>query len=555
MAFDESEVPESVRDILASMPRDMRQRVLADYESHYAPFLAMLAGWKGAVQTHYALGEASAVARLQEQFFPLGDWRFPAQALAVPQRPAERTTEIAFNAAFQDPGLRAWTACGEGWLHPTALRSAPVRVQENTILLALNITALGSGDTIAQRGQLAFIAADEAVVAALQCASWWAQADGGAIRPARLRRYEGWLEFEREMQTARINQRQLDLWLPPCHPYTRKFVCLQLADAEFSPGTPPDFAGLADPDANLRFLARLESTDARTLSLFHAMEARTLETPLFHLNAVPVVQTGVSDSVIPAPFPRVGQEYGLRLSGLANVFAAVAYNDNTRVPASMTRVAGTDPVATIEDMEVRFAQSDANVARVKLYHGSVGQGRADREDTPSSLERAGVRFALPFPALGGVSVGGAENRAEWARAAWYHSVLRPPLLTEGDLHEVVRQRSQGVSSNWLRLRGVARGISREPDTSPGHWRSYLWPSIYADEAGFQLSQDGLTQGFVPLIQSLRLLFEPTASGARVPGFLLSDVANYLASVISQYFVLSCFRIEAQVGAPSAAPHS
>ena len=105
MAFDETEVPENVRDILASMPRDMRQRVLADYESHYAPFLAMLAGWKGAVQTHYTLGEASAIARLQDQFFPLGDWRFPAQALAVPQRPVERTTEIAFNAAFQDPDL------------------------------------------------------------------------------------------------------------------------------------------------------------------------------------------------------------------------------------------------------------------------------------------------------------------------------------------------------------------------------------------------------------------------------------------------------------------
>ena len=197
-------------------------------------------------------------------------------------------------------------------------------------------------------------------------------------------------------------------------------------------------------------------------------------------------------------------------------------------------------------MEVRFAQSDASLARVKLYYGSTGQGKAGGNDTPGSLERAGVRFALPFPAIGGVSVGGPENRAEWARTAWYHSVLRPPLLTEGDLHEIVRQRSQGAFGDWLRLRGATRGILQSPDTSKGHWRSYLWPSILADEAGFQLSEDGLTQGFVPLIQSLRLLFEPTAAGANTPGFLLSDVANYLASVISQYFVLSCFRIEAQV---------
>src|SRR5579871_1550395 len=122
MAYHESEVPENVRDILAHMPRGLRERVLTDYETHYAPFLAMLAGWKGAVREHYAFAEEAAIARLQEQFFPLGSWRFPAQTLATPQRPAERTTEVPFGASYLDPENRPWISCGEGWLQPTTLR-------------------------------------------------------------------------------------------------------------------------------------------------------------------------------------------------------------------------------------------------------------------------------------------------------------------------------------------------------------------------------------------------------------------------------------------------
>ena len=50
---------------------------------------------------------------------------------------------------------------------------------------------------------------------------------------------------------------------------------------------------------------------------------------------------------------------------------------------------------------------------------------------------------------------------------------------------------------------------------------------------------------MPLIQSLILTFERTA-GANVPDFLVSDMAHYLASVLSQYFVLSTFQIEGRI---------
>lgn len=548
MAFDESEVPENVRDILAYMPRDMRQRVLSDYDTHYAPFLAMLAGWKRAIQTHYALGENAAIARLQEQFFPLGEWNFPAQTLAVPQSPVERATDIPFGTPFVEVGKRPWMACGDGWLHPTQLRTLSVQMQEREAVLTLDITLLSSqanAAAILERGQLAFVAGDETLLAALESATWWAQIGTGENRPARLTRYEGFLAFEREMQTARLNQRQLDFWLPPCHPYARKIICLQSDAGTDRRDTPP--VPNAPPTADgLRFTACLplaKPANRRAAQQFAAFP----DSSRFLLNPVPIVQTAVADSIIPAPFPRVGQEYGLRLSGLPNIFAAVTYNDNSVVPASMQRLPSSDPRAKYEDVEVRFAQGNANIARVKLYHDSFGQEREDGSDTPARLERANARFAVPLPAIGGLSVAGVKDRAEWARTAWYQSTLRPPLLTEGDLMEIVRQRSQGAFGQWLRLQSARRGISQEPSGASEHWKSYLWPSILGNETGFELSRDGLTAGFVPLLQSLHLAFAPTSAAADVPPWLLADVANYLASVVSQYFVLSCFRIDGHVG--------
>ena len=98
----------------------------------------------------------------------------------------------------------------------------------------------------------------------------------------------------------------------------------------------------------------------------------------------------------------------------------------------------------------------------------------------------------------------------------------------------------------LRFRSAVREIINDPDIGSGHWRSYLWPSMLAREAAFG-SGGGIPSDSLPLIQSLRMTFE-RAAGANIPDFLLADLANYLASIISQYFVLSTFRIEGQVAA-------
>ena len=346
------------------------------------------------------------------------------------------------------------------------------------------------------------------------------------------------------MQTARLNQRQLDFWLPPCHPYARKIVCLQSVEGNDRRDTPPTPNTLPTPDG-LRFIAHLPLPTPELQRSIQLIVQSPDNTGIL-LNPLPLVQTAVADTIIPAPFPRIGQEYGLRVSGLPNIFVAVTYNDESVVPASMQRLPSSDPRAKYDDVEVRFAQGNANIARVKLYHDSFGQENEDRSDTPASLERANVRYAVPLPAIGGLSVAGPHDRAEWAQTGWYQSVLRPPLLTEGDLMEIVRQRSRGAFGQWLRLQSAMRSISQEPSGASEHWKSYLWPSILGNETGFELSGDGLTAGFVPLLQSLRLAFAPTPAAANVPPWLLADVANYLASVVSQYFILSCFRIDGHV---------
>ncbi len=548
MADDETELPPGVRDILARMPREMRHRVAADYETHYAPFLAMLAGWKGAVQEHYLQAEKSSVAHLEEQFFPLGDWKFPAQMLAVPQRPPARTTEIAEGTPFTDPAGSPWLSCGEGWVQPTALRDASVQWPEGDCLVVIDADYLSTEPLqgILERGQLAFLAVPEEALEALARATWWVLTPGEALRPARFTRFDGYMAFEREMQTARMNQRHLDLWLPPFHPYGRKMVSLSLAGDDTAPPPPLLERRLLDRglDSGFRFVGIVPAPEGRAASALRGMSAGRAGVPWVSLNAVPVLQAGLSDNIFYPPFPRVGQEHALRMSGVPGLFAAVVRHDGLDVPSSLVRLPSQDPLATEPDVQVQFPQVQAGVTQVKIYYGSWGLGRMGALDTPTSLEKAPLRFSIPYRALGGATVGGPADRAEWVRTAWYHSVLRPPLLTEGDLWEIIRQR-QGELGKMLRFRSAAREIIHDPDLGAAHWRSYLWPSVLARESAFGAGDGVPSPVSVPLIQNLRITFE-RAVGADVPDFLLTDMANYLASVLSQYFVLSTFHVEGQV---------
>ncbi len=545
---DEHDIPPGVRDILDHMPREMRQRVLADYGTHYAPFLGMLAGWKGAVQEHYVQAERSTVARLEEQFFPLGRWQFPAQSLAVPRRPPERTTDVPPGATLTDSGGLSWLPSGEAWLQPTTLRGASVRPVEAGCVVVVDV-GLGAGgpmDAVLRQGQLAFVAGPEDVLAGLERGSWWVLTPQARWRPARLTRHDGGMEFEREMQTARMNQRHLDLWLPPFHPYSRKMVCLRLAEGDAAPPPPPGLEAVGrDLTTGFRFAGLMPAADPAAAAL-RALGGAAGGGPFVLLNTFPIVQAALTHHVFYPPFPRVGQEHALRVGGAPSLFAAVVRHDGVAAPASLIRLPSQDPLAVEPDVQVQFPQEHAGVTQVKLYHGARGAFPA--ADAPTSLDWSPLRFDLPFPPLGGATVGGPEDRAAWARTAWYHSVLRPPLLTEGDLRELIGQR-QAMLGRSLSLAGASRGIVHDPETGGLHWRSYLWPSILAREEGFGASGALPSPDSVPLIQKLSLTFT-RARDADLPGFLLADMANFLASVLSQYFVLSTFHIEGRVAEES-----
>ena len=267
------------------------------------------------------------------------------------------------------------------------------------------------------------------------------------------------------------------------------------------------------------------------------------------LNAVPVVQTALSDTVVFPPFPRVGQDHALRLPGVPRLFAASVRQDGRPVPSSLIRLPSPDPLAAEPDVQVQFPQAGAGVTEVKLYYGSLGAEAADTLDLPAVLEKAPLRFSVPFPLAGGVSVGDPATRPDWTRTAWYQSVLRPPLLSEGDLIEIIRQRQGslglGSAGEMLRFRSAARRIVHDPNFGGAHWRSYLWPSLLARAESFGAGGELPAPDSMPLIQSLILTFE-RAAGADIPDFLVSDMAHYLASVLSQYFVLSTFQIEGRI---------
>ena len=554
MADDERELPSGVQDMLAHMPREMRRRVLADYETHYAPFLSMLAGWKGAVQEHYLQSEAASVARLEEQFFPLGDWRFPAQAAAFPQRAAPRTMDISFGASFSDAANNPWIASGEGWLQPTGLRdfAAQWMDQDCTLTLDVDYLASGSVDPILRRGQLVFVAASENTLEVLERGSWWALTPEGT-RALSLTRYEGYMEFEREIQTARMNQHHLDLWLPPFYPYSRKVVCLRLSES--AQPLPPQVKRLGDNSkAGFRCVGFFAAPDVRAAAALRALTDARREEGVFSLNPVPVVQAALTETVFYPPFPRTGQEHALRMTSVPRLFAASVRQDGRSVPASLVRLPSPDPLAAGPDVQVQFPQTGANVTQVKLYHSSLGAQAARMLDLPAVLEKAPLRFTVPFPPLGGTSVSGPADRPEWARTAWYQSVLRPPLLSEGDLIEIIRQRQKSLAANepggkeagpTLRLRSAARSIVHDPSFGDAHWRSYLWPSLIARSESFSAGGQIPSPDSLPLIQKLILTFERTP-GTIAPDFLLSDMADYLASVLSQYFVLSTFQIEGRL---------
>ena len=110
---------------------------------------------------------------------------------------------------------------------------------------------------------------------------------------------------------------------------------------------------------------------------------------------------------------------------------------------------------------------------------------------------------------------------------------------------MIRQR-RGAVADLVQFHRAAREIAHDAEAGDTHWRSYLWPTVVASQDSYDARYGEIpAPDVIPLVQTLRVSFK-AAPTADAPPFLLSAAADYLASVLSQYFVLSCFRVEGQV---------
>src|SRR6476646_7907724 len=103
----------------------VKQRIIDD--ARYAPMLALLEAWHQETTSHLRQFEVNLVSRLTAEIGRVGDWRFPMQTLAVPEKPGRR--EVSPETRFQDTIADTfWSPCGSGWTLPTKIdRPAEVR--------------------------------------------------------------------------------------------------------------------------------------------------------------------------------------------------------------------------------------------------------------------------------------------------------------------------------------------------------------------------------------------------------------------------------------------
>lgn len=532
------------REILDQMDPAVRQRVQSEIEK-YAPFLGLLAAWKAAITEHVAAIEQRTLHRLMEQFFPQGEWRFPAQTIVVPTD--LRYREVTMEDAFTDPITGAtWTPCGHGWTLPSEITGWTIEQGSNGRCALILCVRHESRDPEAplitpELGQLAFVWGDESLVAALANAKWAIQYPGHPFEPISVERYPGYLEFEREMGIARFSQRQLEPWLPPFHPYSRKFLHFRLSALGTEVTNPTEWAWLGESHDTIRMAALINPTTAGMLAVIEN------HSPLI-LNAIPVAQMSMLSQSVVTPLHTVGDAYKVSFAGLTNFFAAVA-----RAGDIIHRVRFERTLAGVPYEQQRGTRalydvaviSDQTVTEIKVYHDCLGEEATPGRDRPDSLIRpGGQNFSVPLPAVGGLNLSLVQPNDEGSRYYWYHSIFRPPLLTEGDILELLSHLP--VCRSWFDLRHttVQLDVVSEPGKAFSLWDTYLYPSLVSDTGLLTLLADHFTHSGVAIIPIMRLWFHPRRRD--LPIFLLREAARYAASVISQYFMIGWYCVEGYI---------
>jgi hypothetical protein len=524
------------KDILDQMDPGLQERVKSEL-SKYAPFLGMLAAWKGAVEEHVAEVESRTLSRLMEQFFPVGEWRFPAQTIAVPRELGYR--EITMETDFTDPLTNlTWTPCGRGWTLPSEITEWSVeQVAAECFALVLSIRYEGQEPALSyltsEQGQLAFVWGEETLVDALANAQWAIRYPGQSPKPIGVERYTGYLEFEREMGIARLSQRQLEPWLPPFYPYSRKFLHFFYSSPDTTTSRVPEWICKNHYD-QICLVALIDRNTAARLA------AMGEQCPLV-LNAIPVVQMAVLTQPVVAPLQMVGDAYKINFAGLTNFFAAIARTGNTihRVRCERTPVDIPEGSRVVEQNMYHVGViCDQTATEVKVYFGCLG---ADVRVGEYLLRPGGQRFDVPLPPMGAMNFSLTKASDEGSRYYWYHTLLRPPLLTEGDIMEILSHLPSCREWFDLSRTSIHLDVAMEPRQALSIWETYLYPSLITESNLLMQRIDSFATAHIALVPVMRLRFSPQRKD--LPAFLLADAASHAASVVSQYFMIGWYRVE------------
>jgi len=534
-----------IKDILEQMDPLVRRRIEEDID-RYAPFLGLLAAWKAAIAEHIERVEQRTLTRLMEQFLPLGEWRFPAQTIITPQTPHER--EITMEVSFQDP-LRgvSWIPCGHGWTLPSQLVDWRIeRAPDGRLALVLFIEYEHQmpESLLTERGQLAFVAGDEILVSSLAQSSWAIRYPGQPFKPISVERYTGYLEFEREMSVARLSHRHLEFWLPPFHPYSRKF--LRFYHSESSEATAIEWEWLSTTQATTQLVALIDEDTATYIE-------DTGNLPPIVLNAIPVIQAQVLYQPIVTPLPAVGDTYKVSFAGISNFFAAIAQAGDVLHRANIVRTPAEMPIYASRTDQVLYdvhVTCDQSAAGVKVYYNCLGEEVSQDQSSLGFLRGQrghgirGENFSTFLPAVGGMNLLLSKPDDEGARLYWYHSLLRPNLLTEADIKELLSHLP--ICQSWFHIDQTMIQL----DVTVNHkqvrtkWDTYLYPSLINDSSTLEMRTDYFALSRAAIVPIMRLWLHPRRPD--VPHFLLREAARYAASVISRYFMIGWYQIQGSV---------
>jgi hypothetical protein len=522
--------------LLQHLDSTVRERILQNLK-HYAPLLGMLLAWKETMEAELEAVQQKLLVGMLRQFLPSGQWNFPAQAIAVLEQPFAEQWDL--DTVLHDPlSDTAWVVCGSGFTLPISLEKYTMCPYHNGFLLQLWLTRTSGYHDLFREGQgmLIFVAGSEDLFSRLVRAEWVLTLPRQGAFAMEVSRYEGFLEFERQLGAARASQRHLEPFLPPFHPYSRKFL---LCRPNFErPTTTPQAESLSDNQLLISVFI-----DEAACSL---IEAHPRSEPLFLLNALPVIQAQVlRQSVQAVPF-EAGEWVKVSFAGVQNCFFASAYGESSHRRAWF-EIESENIAPEFFAGYIVNVFAEPNSEEVSIYYDCKGREIGAEISSPAMLSGGrGALFSVPYPPVGGNAFSSATTESGGLHYYLYHSLFRPAMLTHGDIIEILKHQPY---NDWFELSrtSLATEVISSPLTVSSLLGEYLWPSIVSGMPIVEQHSAGVWQGGVCLTPILNLLLLPR-QGVSMPKFLLQEAAQHAASVIGQYFQIGLYKIQGGVDA-------